>query len=239
MKNLTYLIITFLLCGALPVYSQSSDLPTNKISLGIIGGLNFADMHFPNNQGPDAQEITTLLGFGAGAVLDIRLSENLYAHIEPMYLQKGGKIEEGNDPVNQPEGQIDISTIEIPLLIKYTFGNRIKPYLVAGPTVGYNLKSEIEFDMTGLIFKGNLDEVTATFDFGLTFGGGVQVPFDFGIIFLEGRYTYGLMNQRKSGTVTVSSTVIEFDLTADKEEDKYTNRGFQLLAAISFPLGTN
>ena len=236
MKKVTYFIIVILLCKVLPAYSQSSDFQTNKFSLGIIGGLNWADMYFPNSQDPDDQEITTLLGFGAGAVLDIRLSENIFARIEPMYLQKGGKIEEGSDPVNQPEGQIKSSSIEIPLLIQYTFGNRINPYLIVGPTIGYNLKSDIEFDLTGLKFKGDLKEVTETFDLGLTFGGGVQMPVGFGIIFLEGRYTYGLINQRKSGTVTVSSNGFQFELDADKEEDKYTNRGFQLLAGALFPL---
>jgi len=236
MKNVTYLIITVLLCGVLPVYSQSSDSLMNKYSLGIIGGINFADMDFPNNQGPDAQEVTTLPGFAAGAVFDIRFSESIYAHIELMYMQKGGNIEEGTDPVNQPAGQINLSSIEIPLLFKYTFGDKIKPYLVVGPSVGYNLNSDIEFDLTGLNFKGDLDEVTETFDLGLTFGGGVQVPCDFGIIFLEGRYTHGLLNQRKSGTVIVSSTVIAFEMDADKEGDKYINRGFQLLAGALFPL---
>ena len=236
MKKVSCLIIAFLMCGVLPTYSQSTDYQSNKFSLGIIGGLNFADMHFPNNQGPDAQEISTRLGFGIGAVLDIRLSENIFVRIEPMYLQKGGKIEEGSDPVNQPEGQINSSSIEIPILIQYTFGNRIKPYLIAGPTVGYNLESDIEFDLTGLKFKGDLKEVTETFDLGLTFGGGVQVPVGFGIIFLEGRYTYGLLNQRKSGTITVSSNGFEFEMDSDKEEHKYTNRGLQLLAGILFPL---
>ena len=236
MKKVTCLIIAILISGVLPAYSQSSDSNTNKFSLGIIGGLNFADMYFPNSQGLDDQEITTLLGFGAGAVLDIRLSENILVRIEPMYLQKGGKIEEGTDPVNQPEGQIKSSYIEVPLLIQYTFGNRIKPYLIAGPTVGYNLTSEIEFDLTGLKFTGDLKEVTETFDLGLTFGGGVQVPVGFGTIFLEGRYSYGLLNQRKSGIVTVSSNGFEFELDADKEDDKYTNRGFLLLAGVLFPL---
>jgi len=239
MKKIAYFIIIILLCKVLPAYSQSSDFYTDRFSLGIIGGLNIADMYFPNNQGSDSQEITTLVGFCAGAVLDIRLSENIFTRIEPMYLQKGGKIEVGNDPVNQPPGQIDISSIEIPLLIKYTFGNEIKPFLVAGPTVGYNLKSEIEFDITGLKFKGDLNKVTETFDFGITFGGGIQVPVDFGILFLEGRYSYGLINQMKGGTTTASSNGIQFDLTLDKEEDRYTNRGFQLFTGISIPLGVN
>ena len=236
MKKTTWLIIAILMCGILPAHSQSSDFQTNRFSLGIIGGLNFADMHFPNHQGDEDQRINVLLGFGVGAVLDIRLSKNFFARIEPMVLQKGGKIEEGPDPANQPEGQITSYSIEIPLLIQYTFGEKIQPYIVGGPTVGYNLKSEVEFDLTGLKFEGNMKGVTETFDMGITFGGGVQVDAGFGIIFLEGRYTYGLLNQRKSGTVAVNSNGFQFNLDSDKEEDKYTNRGFQLLAGVIFPL---
>ena len=236
MKKITYLILTLLMCGFLQIYSQTHEEPTEKISLGIIGGINFADMYFPNSQDADDQRITALPGFGAGAVLNIRLSKNLYARIEPMYLQKGGKIEEGIDVVNQPEGQIRSSSIEIPLLIQYAFGNIIQPSISAGLTMGYNLKSEIEFDLTGLNFTGDMKDVTATFDLGTTFGGGVQVPVGFGTIFMEGRYAYGLANQSTTGTTTVISDVYQFDLPSDKEEDKYINRGFQLLVGVLITL---
>ena len=236
MQKISYFIIAVLLCGVLQVHAQSSDIQNNRLSLGIIGGLNFADMHFPNHQGDEDQEITMRNGFGAGVVLDIRLSKNIFIRLEPMYLQKGCNIEEGSDPANQPEGQITSSAIEIPLLIQYTLGDKIQPYLIGGPTVGYNLNSEIEFDVTGLKFKGDTKDVTNTFDMGFTFGGGVQVNAGFGTIFLEGRYTYGLLNQRKSGTVTASSNGFQFDLPSDKEEDKYVNRGFQLLTGIIFSL---
>ena len=232
MKKIAYIILTLLMCGFLQVYPQAQEEPSEKISLGIIGGINFATMHFPNSQDADDQRITTLPGFGAGAVLDIHLSKNLYARIEPMYLQKGGKIEEGQDAANQPEGQIRTSSIEIPLLVQYAFGDKIQPYLIGGPTVGYNLKSEIEFDLTGLEFTGDMKDVTATFDLGITFGGGVQVPVRFGTIFLEGRYVYGLINQTTTGTTTVTSNGFQFDLSSDKEEDKHTNRGFQMFAGI-------
>jgi hypothetical protein len=99
-------------------------------------------------------------------------------------MQKGGKIEEGQDVVNQPAGQIRTSSIEFPLLIQYCFGNKIQPYLISGPNIGYNQKSEIEFDLTGLNFTGDMKDVTATFDLGITCGGGVQVPVGFGKIFL-------------------------------------------------------
>lgn len=236
MKKITYIIFALLLCGFMQAYPQAQEEPTEKISLGIIGGINFADMYFPNSQDEDDQRITALPRFSAGAVLDIRLSKHLKARIEPMYLQKGGNIEEGQDVVNQPEGQIRNSSLEVPVLIQYAFGNKIQPYLIAGPTMGYNLKSEIEFDLTGLNFTGDMKDVTATFDLGITFGGGVQVPAGFGKIFLEGRYAYGLMNQRTTGTTTVSSNGFQIDLPSDKEEDKYKNRGVQLFAGVLIAL---
>jgi len=236
MKKIAYSIITLLMCGFLQVHSQVQEEPSEKISLGIIGGVNFSTMYFPNSQDADDQRITALPGFGAGAVLDIRISKNLHARIEPMYLQKGGKIEEGQDVVNQPEGQIRTSSIEIPLLIQYAFGDKIQPYLIAGLTAGYNLKSEIKFDLTGLNFTGDMKDVTATFDLGITFGGGVQVPVGFGKIFMEGRYVYGLINQTTTGTTTVKSNGFQIDLPTDKEEDKHTNRGFQVFAGILISL---
>ena len=53
MKKVTYLTIVFLLWGAFTVHSQLSDFQTNKLSVGVIGGLNFASMYFPNHQGAD------------------------------------------------------------------------------------------------------------------------------------------------------------------------------------------
>jgi len=223
-------------CGNLWLYSQSSESPTNKFSIGIIGGLNFADMYFPNSQEEDDQRVTSLLVYGAGAVLDMHLYKNLALRIEPMYLQKGGTIEKGNDPINQPEGKITSSAIELPILIQYAIGNKVKPFLIAGLTLGFNLKSDIEFDLTGLKFTGDMKDVTESFDLGATFGGGLQVPVGFGQIFLEGRYTYGLINQRKDGTVTVSSNGFQFEMESNKEEDKYTNRGFQLLLGVTFQI---
>lgn len=236
MKNATWLIIAILLCNHLPANSQSSDFDSKRWTLGIIGGFNRADMLFPNHQSDEDQKTTVLTGFGTGIVLHIRLSENLFARVEPMYLQKGCHIEEGADPANQPEGQISSSAIEIPLLIQYTFGKKIQSYLIGGPTMAYNLKSEIEFNLTDMKFKGDLKAVTETFDLGFAFGGGFRVPIRFGRVFLEGRYIYGVINQKKSGITRVHSNDIQLDLPSDREQDKYFNRGFQLLAGVTLPL---
>ena len=217
-------------------YSQSSDSHTKKHSFGVLGGINIANMNFPNSQGPDDQEITPLLRFGVGAILNVYLSEHFNARFEPMYLQKGCNIDEGTDAVNQPGGQLKVSSIELPILIQYSFGKTLKPYLIAGPTFGYNLESEIEFNITGLEFNGDMEEITAAFDLGIAFGGGIQVPVRIGEIFLEVKYSYGLINQRESGSVTLESGILQMVMETDKANDKYTNRGIQIMAGITFPL---
>ena len=236
MKKTTLLSISFVFCATCTAFSQSTANQTNKFSLGIIGGANIATMHFPNSQEPDDQRITSLLGFGAGAVVDFNFSTHIKVRLEPMYLQKGGKIEEGADPANQPEGLIKSSSVEIPILVHYTFGNIIQPYLVAGPSIGYNLKSEISFDLTGLDFVGDMSETTTKIDLGLAFGGGIQIPIKIVKIFLEAKYTYGLMNQRENGTVTLTSGSYQFDLDVNKDDDKFTNRGLQIMLGIVMPL---
>lgn len=235
MKKVYFFMIVLILCDSYPVSAQSSEHQSSKFSVGIVGGLNLASMDFPNSQEPDDQETTIISRFGAGIVFDLQFSEHLYAHIQPMYLQKGCKIQEGNDPVNQPEGRIISAAVELPVLIQYRFGSNVRPYLMAGPSFGYNLNSQIEFELTGLSFEGDMKDVTEVFDLGISFGGGVQVPLGFGQIFLEGRYTHGLLNQRKTGSVFMKSNSIEIELETDKNEDKSTNRGIQLMLGITFP----
>ena len=232
MKNFSNFIIIILVCFALSAFSQSSE----KYSIGVIGGLHISDMYFENNQGANDQEISSLTQFGLGALIDIRLSPKSSIYLEPMYLQKGGKIEEGSDPANQPPGEITTAYLELPILFKYTFGEKIMPYVVVGPSVGYLLSSELVFEISGYNFTGDFSDVMESFDLGVTIGGGLQYPVSFGLLFIEAKYNYGLINQMKGGTVTLESNGIEVDLTLDKEMDKFINRGFQILAGASFPL---
>lgn len=197
--------------------------------MGITGGLNFSNIHI---SAPDAQETSNFTRVGIGSVLDLGLSEHFFIRIEPMFLQKGGRIEEGADPQNQPEGQFRFTFIEVPILIKYRFGRGVSPYLVAGPTVGYNIKSELQFEWLGLTFEGNMKEVTKKWDMGLVCGGGFQIPVKWGAIFIEGTYTFGIKNQQGTGTVDVSSGDFQFQLDVNEAETGYKNRGYRFMTGV-------
>ena len=203
-----------------------------QIRMGVVGGVNFANLETTGES-----EVSTRTVFGIGAVFDLGLSENFILCLEPMYIQKGGRVEEGEDINSDPGGWVKSSFIEIPLFLKVTYGSRIRPYLMAGPTIGYLLNSDLEIDAFGLSFEGDMKDVTKRIDFGLGFGAGITIPIRFFSLFIEGRYTLGLNNLQRGGTFEVSAGPLAVPIDFDEEDDKYKNRGFQILAGIAFSLG--
>ena len=215
--------IVMVLIMALSSYAQ--------IRTGIVGGVNFADLETTGES-----EVSTRTVFGIGAVFDLGISNNFILCLEPMYIQKGGRVEEGEDINSDPGGWVKSSFIEIPLFLKVTYGSRIRPYLIAGPTMGILLNSDMELEAYGLSFEGDMKDVTRRIDFGLGVGAGITIPVRFISLFIEGRYTMGLSNLQKGGTFEVSAGSLAFPIEFDKDDNQYKNRGFRILAGVAFSL---
>jgi len=233
MNKMVSICIAILIWCLLPGFSQDGESGTGRFSLGITGGLNLADMHFSGNHDNNKQDITPLGRYGFGAVFGYSFSDYIELLVEPMYLQKGGIIEQGSDPVAQPGGP---ESVEFPLLMKNSYGDQYEPYVLAGVSVGFNLKSEIEYDISGLQFTGDLLGVTQTVDAGFVLGLGIQMQAAMFKIFMESRYMHGILNQRKSGTVSLSSGSIQMDLVTDKDVDSFNSRGIQVMFGLILPL---
>jgi hypothetical protein len=208
--------------------------PAAKLQLGIIGGMNFstADVEVME-EGADISGTTV---FGIGGVLDYSLNQTFSLRLEPMYLQKGiGKSELDIEP--GVEWSLESSYLELPIFFKAEFGNDIRPYIMAGPSFGLLLSSELRAEFAGITLKGDPKDATENIDVGAVFGGGINYPMDRFSVFLEGRYSYGFTNNIKGGTVNISGGNITQDIEWDKETDIIKNRGFQIMAGITFPLG--
>jgi hypothetical protein len=214
-----FIVMLLALFIALPASAQ--------VSLGLIGGLNLANINTdPQPEGNVDLKSRPVLG--SGGVLELRLTENVGLYLQPMFLQKGakakGSVDEELDSVNV---ELKMNYIEIPVFLKFAFGaNTIKPYLMAGPTLGLRLSAR----ETGTLSIGGVQQEidedvkvnTRTFDFGLGFGAGVSFPLGNNFVFLEGRYALGLSN------------------ISDDPEDpdaKIKTRGIQIMTGIAFPLG--
>ncbi len=131
-----------------------------------------------------------------------------------MLLQKGGKIE-----TSSGVAIYKVNYLEIPLMLRYTIQHSasLLPYAMAGPSIG--LLSSAKLDIKD---GGEQDEKdnTKIFDFGLGIGGGVKIPRGNMTFFAETRYVLGLANINK-----------------EAGESKVKNRGLQLIAGVTIPVG--
>lgn len=204
-----------------------------KINIGILGGINFAELNIKDDQG-EKSSVSTRNAFGAGGVFEFQLAQNVYLQLQPMYLQKGGVLFQ--EPPDPEEIKFKMSFIEVPLFLKVQLGEQICPYIMGGPTVGYLLSSKLESEIGGFLFKGDLKHLTRKIDFGVGFGAGVSIPVGSSNVFLDGRYTLGLTNLNGGGTfeARAGDIVVESDI---KKESEVFSRGFQIMIGIVFPVG--
>jgi len=222
--------LTFSLAALLVLFFSIS--ASAQPRLGVIGGLNIANV---DAEFDDAtMDVSNKTVFGFGGVVDLRLNENFSLYMQPMYQQKGALVTQLNPNLDFP---FKFAFLELPVFLKAEFGSTVRPYLMAGPTVGYLLSADTEVEYSNLTFKGDLKEVTEDFDFGLGFGAGLRYPISTVSIFVEGRYVLGLLNMQKGGTFELSAGPIVEEITWDKDEDAYKNRGIQIMAGMTFSLG--
>ena len=183
-------------------------------NFGILGGWNLANASVDPDQGLDWK---TRKGFGFGAVLDYSVTDFVTLHLEPMLLLKGTKAEEGEKKV-----EIRLAYVEIPVMVKYIIGtNKIEPYLMAGPTIGFLQDAKLKVTTGDDSEWDDMKDDLKSIDFGLGFGAGLNLPIGNNSIFVEARYSLGLMN------------------IADNAEGPYADvktKGIQIFAGITFPM---
>lgn len=209
----------------------------SQVNLGLIGGVNIATLS--GNLNIDSEEESTdfknITAIGIGGIVDLSVNENISILFQPMYLQKGGKQSEAEPGVGQFDAKLKINYLEIPALLKLTLGaNNVRPYIMAGPSLGINISTDLEFSLDApgiptLDVSVDAGDVTESIDFGLVFGGGLSFVVNNMMLFIEGKYSLGLSNVLKEGTLEL------FDETSEVTGELKT-RGIQIMGGVSFPL---
>ncbi|MDO8549041.1 MAG: porin family protein [Ignavibacteria bacterium] len=178
---------------------SSSSLAQFGFKIGPKAGINLANLSFD----PDLQsgiEKSSKLGFKFGAAVELGFIPMFAVQIEPMYVQKGAKVEgpifvdQNNQPVN---GSVTFNAtfIEIPILLKLKIPTPggISPYFFVGPDIGILLSSNQEFEAPGFNQENDTKETTSSIDFVLDIGAGVG--FSVGpivVLTFDARYALGL-----------------------------------------------
>lgn len=222
-------IITLMVCF-LSIFA-SIQIHAQKVDLGVIGGINFADMYIKG--GGKELDVASHQLFGMGVILNIHMSRYLSLQANPMYLQKGGTMMQ-DDP--DPDSRIKTSFLELPLFIRANFGKTIRPYVLVGSSFGFPLTSKAEIEIGGNVLEADLKEITKKAAISFSTGTGIEFPIWIGSVFLQGTYTFDLINLNKGGKINfMLGNQIAFQEQAEKE-DIFKNRGVQIMIGYAVPL---
>jgi hypothetical protein len=209
-----------------------------QVQLGLQGGVNLGDVSLDPT--PTGTTTTLRTGVMFGGVLFYGFSPILGVQIEPAYVQVGSKEEYSETDgghTYKMEGTVKGDYLEIPVLLKATFGEGpVKPFITAGAAVGFllgDITSEGDkytvdgVDVTSLVPSDQRTDTlkTKSTDFMLRFGGGVVIPLGQANIFIEGLYSLGLTDINDDPDNTVNGTVMTVKTT-----------GIQIKAGVMFPL---
>ena len=183
-------------------------------TIGFKLGASIASQKFD----PDVADFKSLTGFVGGGLIRFG-SGRLGIQLEALSVTKGSKAE---TPTGA-EGETRLEYVEIPLLLHLplTTGGSFAPYIVAGPSLGFEISCTTQGPGSG---EADCDETNPDRDKKIDFGvgGGLGVAFAAGpgAVLLEGRYTLGLSN-----IATEGSTV------------EIKNRTILIMAGYEIPLG--
>lgn len=204
---------------------------TATAQLGIKAGINLTSLsEEPAESSIQDFEEESILGFQAGLVAEIPVSEAFAIQPELLWVQKGGRrlYELAGSSYEQ---RVTYNYVQVPVLAKVkageTDGSGLGLYFFGGPFVGYALDGKVEQDLTvaGVTTESEFDiefddkDNQRRIDWGATFGLGANL----GALFIDLRYDLGINN------------MLDDDANNNNDNDPYLRtRGIGLTAGFVF-----
>jgi opacity protein-like surface antigen len=163
-----------------PVYAGRDE---KKVTIGVVAGISLADV-----QGSAfASEVRqgTSFGLAVGVRLPWELPFNIGTGLETgvYYAQKGFK-NPSPDFLNAETVEFDY--IEVPVLAKFSYPliERVSPYLLVGPSIGFNVNAErVRSDES----RSDLDDQTRRTDLSMILGGGLDIKLNRQVFTLQAK----------------------------------------------------
>ncbi len=191
MKRASGILVAALLMALVATPGMAQNL-----SGGVQGGIGFS------NLGGDVEGTDSKLGFSAGANLAVDLHEYFRLQFLGQYVRKGAE-----EQVLGVDVKFNLDYIE--LLVPATLiipieNSPIMPRLFVGPAIAFELDCSVSAEGGGVSVDVGCDEFsdvsgdpdddveTKSIDFGVLFGGGVDVAVGNGAITLDVLYNLGL-----------------------------------------------
>jgi hypothetical protein len=221
MKRFTHILTAV----ALALVFATSQAFAQSLSAGVKGGVGFA------NLGGDVEGTESKTGFSGGVFFGVGLHEYFMIQFEGQYVQKGAQeTEDGIDL----KFKLDYIEFMVPATLTIPIENSpIMPRLYAGPALaieascGFSAEGpggspsiDVACDQVSEATDGGVDDIkTKSTDFGVFFGGGLDIAVGNGAITLDVLYNLGLSNIN------------------DASDEKAKNKNLQILAGYRFFFG--
>jgi len=209
MNKSSYLIVIFVITSLGLVFGQSH--------IGVFGGMNYSKLA---GDAPQDVSYGSTIGFNSGAYFDLQINKSIILSLQPSYYQEGAKMLYNVDGVDElvDSAQLRLNYFSIPLIVKV---NTVKErfYALAGIETGlllnsYALINEKEEDINASIAQWNM---------AMHFGVGMRIPIGVPRLFVELRYSQGLVN-------------LTDDPLGNNLIPRVKTSGLKVLAGIEIPL---
>jgi len=197
-----------------------------EITAGGKGGINISNLSV---DAPDASDLAfdNQTDFLVGGFVQFGLGEFFAVQPEVFYSQRGAKSK-----TQDPAVKLNLNYIEIPLLLMARLTSReapLYPFLYAGPQVSFETRCQVTGEQDGVSASFDCDapeldgglETTKT-DFGLAFGGGLEILYSRLTVQLDARYRLGLANLNGGD---------------DASEVSVKSKGWSFMLGVGVPIG--
>lgn len=187
-----------------------------QTKIGIFAGLNRSKL---SGDAPADAVYKNLTGGNLGALLDVKLGKSVYLSFQPSYSQEGSKVTYNVKGVREPVDSIKIhlNYFSLPILLKITSTNE-RFYALAGIETALLISNSVTTENTEEEFSD-----LAQWNVAAHFGAGINIPLGVPNMFVELRYSQGLINLTDE---PLSEDIIP----------RVKTSGFKLLCGIRIPL---
>ena len=221
MRYLMLLLAAVCLVGLVPDCARGQGF-----TMGLKGGLNVSNLSVDDPADPDFG-FDSRTGFVGGAYLQCGGIGWFTLQGELLYSRSGAKSRGAN-----PAFTIDLDYLRVPVLFMARFSSGESPVLpiaYLGPQVSFQSRCRVTGDIDGTSASFDCDSeeldeplVTNLVEFGLVFGGGLEVPVSLLTMQLDARYNLGLTNLNGG---------------PDADDVNVKNRGWSFMVGLGYPFG--
>ncbi len=234
------LLFFSLCCFCFLVMAQSGD-KSERVRLGVKGGMHLSNMHYSNLDQYSSDWISNGVG-GIFAEFDLGRNRKFSVRPEILFLSRGTKIGDSNISYKLKTKYTDF---RLPFIFNFTNPSKVGPYVYVAPVLGIGRGGEVNYTEfhDGEAYEWEpLDINDANFskvNFSVAAGLGIRIPIKVAAgkkihLALEANYQYGITDtygsKEKDGEAIAVNRAI-YDITGTRK-----HQDIEITAAVSVPL---